>query len=140
MARSEGEAGAPIVVACVAYAIYKNEKRDWIVRRCAQLNRRPSDEEIQYYVSTITAFRINRLLIQAREFINIFARDVLDKSKEDIADQIYKSQFQSIHDMLRAIDETSDARYDATKLHTASNTRARWWVSIGQNLQTSSGP
>ena len=134
MGRLKGDAPIAPVVACVAYSLYKQEKRDWIVQRAAQLGRRPRPDEVDHYVSGWTDLRLESVIAQARSEIGDFAKIFLDASKEEINDQIYRGQFQSLHDIIKSSSERVDARYDDIKSHVSNRTAPTWGISIGQNL------
>ncbi|GEL39946.1 hypothetical protein MEX01_05370 [Methylorubrum extorquens] len=134
MGRMAGENPIAPVVACVAYSLYKQEKRDWIVQRTQQLGRRPRQEEIDSYVSGWTDLRIDSVISQARGEIGSFAKIVLDSSKDEINDQIYKAQFQSLHDLIEATNRDRASKHGEIKSHVSERTKTSWGLSIGQNL------
>lgn len=105
-----------------------------MVQRQEQSGRRPGQEEIDNYVSGCTDLRINSFITEARDIIGSFAREVLDLSKEDIKDEIYRRQFESLHDLMRGRAETGRANHDALKAHIDSKTKSNWGISITQNL------
>lgn len=134
MGRMAGENPIAPVVACVAYSLYKQEKRDWIVQRTQQLGRRPRQEEIDSYVSGWTDLRIDSVISQARGEIGSFAKIVLDGSKEEINDQIYKAQFQSLHDLIEATNRDRASKHAEMRSHVSERTKTSWGLSVGQNL------
>ncbi|WP_144439937.1 hypothetical protein [Methylobacterium sp. AMS5] len=134
MGRMAGENPIAPVVACVAYSLYKQEKRDWIVQRTQQLGRRPRQEEIDSYVSGWTDLRIDSVISQARGEIGSFAKIVLDSSKDEINDQIYKAQFQSLHDLIEATNRDRASKHGDIKSHVSERTKVSWGLSVGQNL------
>ncbi|MHC2088675.1 hypothetical protein [Methylobacterium sp. CM6244] len=134
MARTIGENGVAPVVACVAYSLYKTEKRDWIVQRRQLLGRRARPDEIEHYVSGVTELRIESLFTQARELINSFASDVLESSKTEINDEIYRRQFGAIHDQLSSSVRVSETMHESLKEHITSKTKPAWGTGLGQNL------
>lgn len=134
MGRMAGENPIAPVVACVAYSLYKQEKRDWIVQRTQQLGRRPRQDEIDSYVSGWTDLRIDSIISQARGEIGSFAKIVLDNSKEEINDQIYKAQFQSLHDLIEATNRDRASKHGEIRSHISERTKSSWGLSVGQNL------
>lgn len=134
MNRTTGDHSVAPVVACVAYSLYKTEKRDWIVQRRSALGRRPRPDEIDGYVTGITDLRIESLFTQARELIDSFATDVLESSKAEINDEIYRRQFESIHDQLNSANGAADRIHENTKSHITSRTKPTWGTSLSQNL------
>jgi hypothetical protein len=134
MGRMAGENPIAPVVACVAYSLYKQEKRDWIVQRTQQLGRRPRQDEIGSYVSGWTDLRIDSIVSQARGEIGSFAKIVLDGSKEEINDQIYKAQFQSLHDLIEATNRDRASKHGEIRSHISERTKSSWGLSVGQNL------
>lgn len=134
MQKTGGDNGVPVVVACVAYSLYKEEKRQWIVQRQQELGRRPRKEEIDGYVTGCTDLRINSLLTQARDIIGAFARDLLESSKEELRDEIYRRQFEGLHDQLRGASDLMRTNTDSLVSHITDKTKPAWWTSIGQNL------
>lgn len=134
MARTIGDNGVAPVVACVAYSLYKTEKREWIVQRRASLGRRPRPDEIESYVSGVTDLRIESLFTQARELINSFATHLLESSKSEINDEIYRRQFEALHDQLNSAGRAAETMHDNVVTHISSKTKPAWGAALGQNL------
>ncbi len=134
MDRMAGENGIPLVVACVAYSLYKHEKRAWIVEQQTFLGAKPSADKVDAYVSSWTNLRIESIVIQARALIQDFASHVIDSSKFEINDQIYRSQFQGLHDLIGSRDTMAVSRHESIMDHVRTRTRTRWWPGIWQSL------
>lgn len=132
--RMDGENGIPLVVACVAYSLYKNEKREWIVSHQLTSGDKPTQAELDFYVSGITNLRLDSIIVQAQAIIREFGAAVVESARFEINDQIYRSQFQSLHDTLGSQQDVRDERHTAVLGHVTNRTRMRWMPGIWQAL------
>jgi hypothetical protein len=135
LARVEDEDNpVPLVLACVAYALYKNEKRDWIKQQTEINGIRPTQPAIDFYVSTWSDIRIESNFTAANDVISQFVQTTVDTVKGDISDQVYQSRFRELIDLLQSQDRSNDGRYQSLTQHITSKTRTNWWTAIGQNI------
>lgn len=134
MSRLSGENSVHPVVACVAYGLYKQEKREWIMQRQADLGRRPRADEIDAYVSGCTDLRIESFFTQARDLIRDHAANILESSKEEMRDEVYRRQFQGLHDNINGGLDLIKSNHDDVKSHISAKTAPAWGTSLSQNL------
>lgn len=123
------EGQVPLVLACVAYSIYKNEKRQWITDWTNQNGVRPSDEQIDYYVSTWNDLSIERTFAAAKVEIESFAEAVFESSKEDLSSEVYQALFKSLADKIEGNRAASDDRADNIVRIINEKTKSNWAVS-----------
>ena len=102
----------------IAYALYKQSKREWILRQEEEHGRSPTEEEERLFVSSYTAFDLGRLRDQAEEMMSAYAAYIIEQETPKIRDDAQQSHM--------------IARVDAT-LREISAQNA-WWRQVGAGV------
>jgi hypothetical protein len=134
MSRTAGENAVPVVVACVAYSLYKEEKRAWIVERQIEFGRKVRSEEVAAYVTTCNDLRVESWFTQAREVIADFSDSLFSSVKDDLNDQIYRQQFESLHDLAQSNTGAITSQIASLTTHVSSRTRPSWIAGTTQGM------
>lgn len=100
----------PLVLACVAYSIYKNEKRAWITAWTKQNGQRPTPEQVDYYVSGWNDLSIERTFAAARLEIDNFVEAVVEATKEDLSGEVYQALFRNLSEQITSHSTSSETR------------------------------
>jgi hypothetical protein len=100
----------PLVLACVAYSMYKNEKRAWITDWIKSNGSRPTPEQLDFYVSSWSDLNIERTFAAAKQEIDNFIESVVAATTEDLREEIFQALFRSISDQIDAQSRSSETR------------------------------
>lgn len=109
------------LVGLVAYGIYKQEKRDWIIRHRNEYSRRPSDDEVRSFNSHYSDMALERFRNEAESMMIDFAEVVVESRAPEIERQAVAS---GINSLKVAISEASDT----IKNHVTKQTSPLWSV------------
>ncbi|UEM08197.1 hypothetical protein JL101_036195 (plasmid) [Skermanella rosea] len=73
------ETGDDDLVGMIAYALYKQSKREWLVSFEREHGVRPSQSDVDAYVRSQTQYEIKRLRSQAESMLSAYAYYVVDQ-------------------------------------------------------------
>lgn len=85
-------AASPLAGA-VAYALYKNAKRQWIQEFRDAHGHRPSDDEHKHHTATQTEAVLNAYLSQADQILAQYAEDIIKEERPRILAEALKGDF-----------------------------------------------
>lgn len=107
------------LVGMIAYALYKDSKRDWILRFEKDENRRPDeDETFRGYVRAQGDRELDRLRNQAEDLLAEYSGVVLEEAAPRIREQALQTE----------------ALTQAKSLHSQVERNTRWYMGIGANV------
>jgi hypothetical protein len=84
-------AASPLAGA-VAYALYKNAKREWIQDFRASNGRRPNPEECKHHTTTQTDAILSAYMSQADQILAQYAADVIKEERPRILEEALKGE------------------------------------------------
>lgn len=96
--------GPDDLVGMVAYGIYKQEKRDWIIRFQTEKGRRPNEAEVWAFNEHFSETALARLRSEAESMLIAFAESVVESRTPDIAKGIMAS---GMEDLSKAIEQST---------------------------------
>lgn len=121
------------ILSCVAYALYKQEKRAWIIGEKSK-GRTIDDSVLKMYAPTWTDERIDSLFSHANVKIERFAERVFEQIKDQLIDDIYRGQFRAIDDRVESLEAIITAAKDEVMTKVQSDTKTRWITPISQGV------
>lgn len=77
----------------IAYGLYKNAKREWVIAFKAAHDREPTANEIAAYVSTYTDQTIATYETQAAAALAEFAEDAVENARPEIVEEALRGSF-----------------------------------------------
>jgi hypothetical protein len=75
------------LVGLIAYSLYKQSKREWLVRYEREHRRHPTDGEERIFVSAFTANELKRLREQATNMLSAYAAYVIEQERPGLVEQ-----------------------------------------------------
>jgi hypothetical protein len=75
------------LVGMVAYALYKQSKREWLMQYEQSHGATPSPEEERVFVSAYTRHELDRLREQAKSMLSAYANYVIDQAAPEIRER-----------------------------------------------------
>ncbi|WP_159729888.1 hypothetical protein [Methylosinus sp. Ce-a6] len=81
------------VAGAVAYALYKNAKRQWIQEFRETNGRRPTQEECKHHMSTQTDAVLSAYLSQSDQILAEYAEDIIKEERPRILAEALKGDF-----------------------------------------------
>lgn len=77
----------------VAYALYKNAKRQWIQEFIDKNGRRPTNDECMHHTATQTEAVLSAYMSQADQILAQYAEDVIKEERPRILEEALKGDF-----------------------------------------------
>ena len=75
------------LIGLIAYSLYKQSKREWLIQHEHQHARRPTADEERIFVSAFTANEVKRLREQATSMLSAYAAYVIEQERPTLVDQ-----------------------------------------------------
>jgi hypothetical protein len=86
------------LVGLIAYSLYKQSKRDWLIDHEQKHGRRPTDDEVRIFVSAFTANELKRLREQASNMLSAYASYVIEQASPGLIEQARKDHLIALVD------------------------------------------
>jgi hypothetical protein len=127
----------PLVLACLAYYNYKIAKRKWIMDWIARNNQRPTDRDVDYFVSTWDDLSIDRAFSAAQADVRNFVVGVVEATKDDLSEEVYQNLFRDLS--IQISDHTKSSETRATNILSLvrERTRSNWFLSACADITIS---
>lgn len=113
--------GSDDLVGMVAYGIYKQEKRDWIIRFRQQHQKRPTDSEVEAFNDHYSDAALQRFRSEAESMMLDFAEVIVDSRAPEIKKRARVEGFEKVETAITA------AAADV-KQHVDKQTNPAWSV------------
>ena len=106
------------LVGMIAYALYKQSKREWILGQEDRNARPTTEDEERLFVSSYTAFDLGRLRDQAEEMLSAYAAYIIEQETPKIREDAQQTHLIT--------------RVDATLQQVAA--QSAWWRQVGAGV------
>ncbi|WP_143074531.1 hypothetical protein [Methylobacterium sp. ap11] len=116
----------PLVLACVAYSMYKNEKRAWITEGTKNNGVKPTPEQLDFYVSSWSDLNIERTFAAAKQEIDNFIENIIAATTEDLKEEVFQALFRQIADQVDAHSNASVVRAQSLSSLIKTRTKNNW--------------